>query len=95
MRSFGIGHIPERRAVLLLNGKPYKHLGVLDQGYIADGIYTPASDQLYVDDIPSFEGSWFPYAKKAYQDRAATLLLSLRRLGILVWQDLVNGGPTL
>ncbi|NMA17756.1 MAG: glycoside hydrolase family 2 [Clostridiaceae bacterium] len=92
MRSFGIGTFPTGEPCLLLNGKPYKHLGVLDQGYIADGIYTPAADQLYVDDILTLKELGFNMLRKHIKIEPQRFYYHCDRLGILVWQDLVNGG---
>lgn len=92
MRSFGIGTFPSGEPCLLLNGKPYKHLGVLDQGYVADGIYTPASDRLYVDDIQALKDLGFNMLRKHIKIEPQRFYYHCDRLGMLVWQDLVNGG---
>lgn len=92
MRSFGIGRFADGAPCLLLNGEPYKHLGVLDQGYFADGLYSAASDQLYVDDILAMKAQGFNVLRKHIKIEPQRFYYHCDRLGILVWQDLVNGG---
>ena len=40
MRTIGTGQDAAGHPCLLLNGQPYFHHGVLDQGYWPDGLYT-------------------------------------------------------
>ena len=44
LRTFGTGEDEKGVKRLMLNGKPYFHHGVLDQGYWDGGLYTPPSD---------------------------------------------------
>ena len=92
MRSFGIGSFPGGEPCLLLNGKPCRHLGVLDQGYFADGLYTPADDRLFVDDIQAMKALGFNMLRKHIKIEPQRFYYHCDRLGMLVWQDLVNGG---
>ncbi|MGW4502218.1 glycoside hydrolase family 2 TIM barrel-domain containing protein [Micromonospora sp. NPDC004336] len=92
MRSFGVGPGPDGTPRLLLNGAPYFHAGVLDQGYWSDGWYTPPSDEAMVHDIATMKQLGFTMLRKHIKVEPARWYFHCDRLGILVWQDMVNGG---
>ena len=87
MRSFGI-----EGTTLLLNGKPYFHHGILDQGYWKDSLYTPPNDQAMIDDIRLAKKLGFNMIRKHVKVEPLRWYYHCDRLGILVWQDMVNGG---
>ncbi|WP_026400576.1 glycoside hydrolase family 2 protein [Actinomadura rifamycini] len=92
MRSFGVG--PDENGVprLLLNGRPYFHAGVLDQGYWPDGLYTAPSDAALVHDIATMKRLGFTMLRKHIKVEPLRWYHHCDRLGVLVWQDCVNGG---
>lgn len=92
LRSFGVG--PDHRGVprLLLNGRPYFHAGVLDQGYWPDGGYTAPDDAALVHDIETTKRLGFTMLRKHIKVEPLRWYHHCDRLGLLVWQDLVNGG---
>ncbi|NUP79777.1 MAG: glycoside hydrolase family 2 [Nonomuraea sp.] len=92
MRSFSVG--PDAGGVprLLLNGRPYFHAGILDQGYWPGGLYTPPSDQAMIDDIATMKRLGFTMLRKHIKIEPLRWYHHCDRLGMLVWQDLVNGG---
>ncbi|MGI5327596.1 glycoside hydrolase family 2 protein [Actinomadura nitritigenes] len=92
MRSFGVG--PDENGVprLLLNGRPYFHAGVLDQGYWPDGMYTAPSDDAMVHDIATMKRLGFTMLRKHIKVEPLRWYHHCDRLGVLVWQDMVNGG---
>ncbi|MFI2754920.1 glycoside hydrolase family 2 protein [Cellulomonas sp. P22] len=94
LRSFGVG--PDAHGVprLLLNGRPYFHAGVLDQGYWPDGLCTPPSDAAMVNDIQTMKDLGFTMLRKHIKVEPLRWYHHCDRLGILVWQDMVNGGRT-
>jgi len=92
MRSFGVGPDSEGVPRLLLNGKPYFHAGVLDQGYWPDGLYTPASDEALVYDIAEMKRLGFTMLRKHIKIEPMRWYYHCDRLGMLIWQDAVNGG---
>ena len=49
---------------ILLNGKPYFFHGLLDQGYFSDGIFTPASEEGYRNDILTAKKCGFNMLRK-------------------------------
>ena len=92
MRSFGVG--PDEHGVprLLLNGRPYLHVGVLDQGYWPDGLLTAPSDDAMVHDIATMKSLGFTMLRKHIKVEPLRWYHHCDRLGMLVWQDFVNGG---
>ncbi|MGH1564671.1 DUF2804 family protein [Mumia sp. DW29H23] len=92
MRSFGIGPDTAGRTRLLLNGEPYLHAGLLDQGYWPDGLYTAPSDEALVHDIRTARELGFTMLRKHIKVEPLRWYHHCDRLGMLVWQDMVNGG---
>ncbi len=92
LRTFGIGVDGEGVKRLLLNGKPYFHHGLLDQGYYKGGFYTPMSDQDFINDIERMKGMGFNTLRKHIKVEPLRWYYHCDRLGMLVWQDMVSGG---
>ena len=77
---------------LHLNGRAYQHVGVLDQGYWPDGLLTPPSDAAMVHDITTAKQLGFTMIRKHVKVEPLRWYHHCDRLGMLVWQDAVNGG---
>ena len=77
---------------LLLNGKPYFFHGLLDQGYWPDGIYTPATPECYARDILQAKHLGFNTLRKHIKIEAQEFYYQCDKLGMLVFQDMVNNG---
>jgi hypothetical protein len=92
MRSFGVGPDAHGTPRLLLNGSPYLPVGVLDQGYWPDGLLTAPSDEAMVDDIVTMKRLGFTMLRKHLKVEPLRWYHHCDRLGMLVWQDLPNGG---
>ncbi len=92
MRSFGVGRDEDGHPRLLLNGEPVVHVGVLDQGYWPDGLMTPPSDAALVHDIETMKSLGFTMLRKHAKVESLRWYAHCDRLGMLVWQDMVNGG---
>ena len=92
MRSFGVGRDEHGTPRLLLNGTPYLPVGVLDQGYWPDGLLTPPSDTAMVHDITTMKDLGFTLLRKHLKVEPLRWYHHCDRLGMLVWQDLPNGG---
>jgi hypothetical protein len=92
LRSFGTGTDARGRRCFLLNGEPIQHTGVLDQGYWPDGLLTAPSDQAMVHDITTMKGLGFTMLRKHAKIEPLRWYHHCDRLGMLVWQDMVNGG---
>lgn len=92
LRSFGVGPDAQGKQRLLLNGRPYFHAGVLDQGYWSDGLLTAPSDEAMVHDIATMKRLGFTMLRKHIKVEPLRWYYHCDRLGMLVWQDMVNGG---
>lgn len=92
LRSFEIGPDADGVPRLLLNGEPYLHVGVLDQGYWSDGLLTAPTDAAMVHDIETMKRLGFNVLRKHLKIEPLRWYAHCDRLGMLVWQDLVNGG---
>ena len=77
---------------LCLNGKPYFFHGLLDQGYWSDGLYTPATPMGYVRDITAMKRLGFNTLRKHIKLEPEQFYYDCDRLGMIVFQDLVNNG---
>ena len=77
---------------LLLNGKPYFFHGLLDQGYFSDGIYTPASPDLYRCDVENIKKLGFNTLRKHIKVEPEWFYYECDRQGVIVFQDMVNNG---
>ena len=92
LRTFGVGPDGKGNNVLLLNGKPYYHHGLLDQGYYKGGYYTPSDDSDFVDDITRMKAMGFNMLRKHIKVEPLRWYHHCDKLGMLVWQDMVSGG---
>ncbi len=75
---------------LCLNGKPYFFHGVLDQGYWPDGLYTPASEKCFEQDILEMKKLGFNTLRKHIKVEPEAFYYACDRLGMVVFQDMVN-----
>ena len=78
--------------VFCLNHKPYFLMGVLDQGYWPDGLYTAPSDKALLYDINTMKALGFNMLRKHIKVESARWYYHCDRLGMIVCQDMVNGG---
>ncbi len=92
MRSFGVGKDEAGRACLLLNGDPYFFHGVLDQGYWPESLMTAPADQAMIFDIVQMKELGFNMLRKHIKIEPARWYWHCDRMGMVVWQDMVNGG---
>ena len=92
MRKISIALDERGKKRFFLNNKPLFQSGLLDQGYYQDGLLTPPSDKDYIDDIMLAKKLGFNMLRKHIKIEAPRWYYHCDRLGILVWQDFVNGG---
>ena len=81
---------------LLLNGEPLFQLGLLDQGWWPDGLYTAPTDEALAFDIQQTKDLGFNVIRKHVKVEPARWYYHADRLGMLVWQDMPsadNKGP--
>lgn len=77
---------------LCLNGEPYFFHGLLDQGYFSDGIYLPGSPEGYTFDVAKMKELGFNTLRKHIKIEPERFYYDCDRLGMVVFQDLVNSG---
>ena len=77
---------------LCLNGKPVFFHAVLDQGYWSDGLFTPPLPTCYAWDVEKMQALGFNTLRKHIKIEAEQFYYDCDRLGMLVWQDMVNNG---
>jgi len=77
-----------------LNNKFLFQYGTLDQGYWPDGIYTAPTDDALKHDIQITKQLGFNMIRKHVKVEPARWYYHCDKMGILVWQDMPNGGVT-
>ena len=77
---------------LFLNGEPIFLTGLLDQGYWPESLYTPPSDEAMIYDIETARSLGFQVLRKHVKVEPDRWYYHCDRLGMLVWQDIPNGG---
>lgn len=92
MRKFSVEADSEGVKRLFLNGRPYFHNGLLDQGYWSDGMYTAPSDEALIFDIQTAKDMGFNMLRKHIKIEPLRWYYHCDRLGMIVWQDMVSGG---
>ncbi len=83
-----LGGVPR----LCLNGRPYFFHGLLDQGYWSDGLYTPADPTCFERDILAMKSLGFNTLRKHVKIEPERFYYDCDRLGMIVFQDMVNCG---
>ncbi|SFO26029.1 Glycosyl hydrolases family 2, TIM barrel domain [Chitinophaga sp. YR627] len=74
---------------LFLNNKYTFHLGVLDQGYWPEGLYTAPTDAALLYDIVAIKNMGFNTIRKHVKLEPDRWYYYADSLGMLVWQDMV------
>ncbi|MDO4815668.1 MAG: glycoside hydrolase family 2 TIM barrel-domain containing protein [Bacillota bacterium] len=92
MRKFSVEKGSDGIKRLFLNGAPLFHNGMLDQGYWSDGMYTAPSDEAMIFDIQTAKDMGFNMLRKHIKVEPLRWYYHCDRLGMLVWQDMINGG---
>ena len=92
MRKFSTGKDENGIERLFLNNKPYFHNGLLDQGYYPDGFLTPPSNEALEFDVKTVKNMGFNMLRKHIKIEPLLWYHYCDVNGILVWQDMVNGG---
>lgn len=93
MRKFSMEtKVHEEFLRICLNGEVQFQNGVLDQGYWPESLYTPPSDAAMIFDIQEMKKTGFNMVRKHLKIEPQRWYYHCDRLGIVVWQDMVNGG---
>ncbi len=86
----------DRKGILrfFLNGRPCYMNGLLDQGYWPESLLTQPSDRALSYDIKVLKSLGFNMIRKHIKVESARFYYHCDRLGMLVWQDMINGGTS-
>ena len=77
---------------ICLNGEPYLFNGLLDQGYYPDGIFLPATEDGFADDIMMAKSAGFNMLRKHIKIEPMIFYYLCDKLGIAIFQDMINNG---
>ncbi|NLR62307.1 glycoside hydrolase family 2 [Chitinophaga polysaccharea] len=75
---------------IFLNNKYTFNLGVLDQGFWPNGLYTAPTDEALMYDIKTIKSLGFNTIRKHIKIEPERWYYHADKIGILVWQDFVN-----
>jgi len=75
---------------IFLNNRYTYNLGTLDQGFWPDGLYAAPTDEALRFDIQAIKAMGFNTIRKHIKVEPARWYYYTDKLGMLVWQDLVN-----
>lgn len=93
MRKSSLGKDDKGITRLLLNNKPLFQFGPLDQGFWPDGLYTAPTEDAMKYDLEVTKQLGFNMVRKHVKVEPARWYYWCDKLGLLVWQDMPNGGP--
>ena len=94
LRRISMGADAKGITRIFLNNAPIFLNGVLDQGYWPDGLYTAPADKALIYDITTMKTLGFNMLRKHAKIENRRWYYHCDRIGMLVWQDMVNGGGT-
>ena len=77
---------------LQLNNKDDFQFGPLDQGWWPDGLYTAPTDEALVYDLKKIKDFGYNMVRKHVKVEPARWYTYCDQLGLIVWQDMPNGG---
>ncbi|MBQ8298335.1 MAG: glycoside hydrolase family 2 [Clostridia bacterium] len=92
MRKCSIGTDDAGIRRIFLNNRPYMQVGLLDQGYWPESMYTAPSDEALRYDIEKMKDLGFNMLRKHIKVEPERWYYYCDRMGMLVWQDMINGG---
>ncbi|WP_276088056.1 sugar-binding domain-containing protein [Pedobacter sp. JY14-1] len=95
MRKISVGKDEKGIDRIMLNNKPYFNLGTLDQGFWPDGLYTAPTDEALAFDIKAIKAMGFNTIRKHIKVEPARWYYHADKLGMVVWQDMVNPNQSL
>ena len=88
MRKIALKKDSLGRMAVALNDRPIFQVGVLDQGFWPDGIYTAPSDEALRFDLEFLKQSGFNLVRKHVKVEPQRWYYWCDKLGLLVWQDM-------
>lgn len=94
MRKFGKMRDGKGFWRFTLNDEPIFQFGPLDQGYFPEGLYTAPSEEAMLFDIEYAKNIGCNMIRKHVKVEPARWYYACDQLGMIVWQDMPNGGRT-
>ncbi len=94
MRKFGKTKDKQGLWRFTLNNEPIFQFGPLDQGYFPEGLYTPPSEEAMLFDIQYAKKIGCNMIRKHVKVEPLRWYHACDKLGMIVWQDMPNGGRT-
>lgn len=91
MRSVSVREAEDGHMRLFLNGKPLFQMGLLDQGWWPDGLYTAPTDEALKHDIQVTKKLGYNMLRKHVKVEPQRFYYWADKLGVLVWQDMPSG----
>ena len=76
---------------IYLNNNKIFNMGVLDQGYWPDGLYTPPSEEAVIYDINKLKELGFNTIRKHVKIEPYRYYYYCDKIGMLIWQDMPSG----
>ena len=92
MRCFEVKPDPAGIPRFYLNKRPFFFNGLLDQGYWPDGLLTAPSEAALEYDIRTLKDLGYNTLRKHVKVEEERFYYLCDRLGMVVWQDMPNGG---
>lgn len=92
MRKISSGRDKKGILRFFLNNKPYFFNGILDQGYWPESLLTAPSDEALIYDIVKLKEMGYNTIRKHVKIEPERFYYHCDRLGMIVWQDMPNGG---
>ncbi len=92
MRKFHVEKDAKGILRFYMNNKPFFFNGVLDQGYWPESLLTPPTDEALKYDIIKLKELGFNTIRKHIKVEPERFYYHCDKLGMIVWQDMPNGG---
>lgn len=95
MRKVEVGRDAQGTTRILLNGRFVLQVGLLDQGFWPDGLYTAPTDAALKSDVAAMKKLGFNLLRKHVKVEPARWYYWCDKLGMLVWQDMPSVWKTI
>ena len=92
MRKFSVGKDKKGLLRFYLNNKPFFFNGVLDQGYWPESLMTAPTEEALKYDIVKLKDLGYNTIRKHIKIEPDRFYYLCDKLGMIVWQDMPNGG---
>ena len=92
MRKFHVAKDSKGILRFFMNNKPFFFNGILDQGYWPESLLTPPTDEALKYDIEKLKDLGYNMIRKHIKVESDRFYYHCDKLGMIVWQDMPNGG---